>query len=521
MHPLRSFVSFVAALVLIAAAPTALGASRFPSEDEALARPRVVVQSGTLSTQYRVASPPPDTTYDLRGLTSSAYPAATTYPLSFGKGVPGTRTVVVGGSVVGDVDPAATWQTLKDTADGTALLMVGYDTMSSYDLHASNVFDMFRPRPPGGDLNAASFLIQGCYGTGIRDDAIENDDEMSGTIQGCLFDGINSGVSIGQNATNASAVTTIEDSTFIFRPMPNTRAPDGVGHAALFKQMGAGHVVMRNDIVCYEETPIGDDRLTNWMPGTYENVTVVLGPGFDGDHDGDVTDLDHPGTLPPGVTQTRDWSRCGASVPSPPVVPSPTVVPPSPSVAPSGSVPSPAVVPSPTVVPPSPSVAPSGSVLSSPGTLSFSPTSDAHVSDAQPTKNYGASTTLHVGQEPSKDALLKFDISGIGKRTVLSAKLYLYCVRGSKSGGTFFPADNLAWSESTVSWRTAPVADPVAIGAIGSISPDTWLVVDVTSVIRRDARYTLRVTSPAAREAEYVSKEGAQSLRPQLVVTVG
>ena len=72
-----------------------------------------------------------------------------------------------------------------------------------------------------------------------------------------------------------------------------------------------------------------------------------------------------------------------------------------------------------------------------------------------------------------------------------------------------------------MSWRNAPVPDPVAIGAIGSISPDTWLVVDVTSVIRRDARYTLRVTSPAAREAEYVSKEGAQSLRPQLVVTVG
>ena len=67
-----------------------------------------------------------------------------------------------------------------------------------------------------------------------------------------------------------SAVTTIEDSTFIFSPMPNTRIRDGVGHAALFKQMGAGHVVMRNDIVCYQETPIGASRVTKrttW-PGT-------------------------------------------------------------------------------------------------------------------------------------------------------------------------------------------------------------------------------------------------------------
>ena len=594
MHPRRSFIPFVTVLVLIAGAPIALGVTRFPSENEALSRPRMVLRSGTISTQYRIASPPPDTTYDLRGLTSTAYPATTTYPLSFGKGVPGTRTAVVGGSVVGGGNPAATWQTLKATADGTALLMVGSDTMSSYDLHASNVFDMFRPRPPDGNLNGASFLIQGCYGTGIRDDAIENDVEMSGTVRGCLFDGINSGVSIGQNVTNPAAVTTIEDSKFIFRPMPNTRAPDGVGHAALFKQMGAGHVVMRNDIVCYQETPIGADRLTNWMPGTYENVTIVLGPGFDGDRDGDFTDLDHPGTLPRGVTQTRDWSLCGSGLPSPSGVPSPPVVPSpvvSPPPVPSPGVSPPPVVSSPSVPPPAggsgstgiagmmPFAAPAGSTIAItgsgftgavevrfngtaaafsvvsdtliravvpegattgpisvvkaratyvsrasfvvPATLSFAPTDDAHVTEADPTKNHGASTTLLVGQQPTKDALLKFDISGIGNRTVLSARLLLYCVRGSNSGGAFFPADNGAWSESTVTWRTAPAADPAAVGEAGAMSPDTWLEVDVTSVIRRDARYTLRVTSPASREVEYVSKEGDQRFRPRLVVTVG
>jgi hypothetical protein len=578
VHRLRSLIPFVAALVAIAGAPNALGVTRFPSEDEALARPSMVVKSGTTSAQYRVASPPADTTYDLRGLTSTAYPFTTTYPLSFGKGVPGSDTVVVGGSVVGRADPAASWQTLKDTADGAALLMVGSDTLSSYDLHASNVFDMFRPRPPDGNLNGASFLLQGCYGTGIRDDAVENDDEMTGTVRGCLFDGINSGVSIGQNVKNPSAVTTIEDSTFIFRPMPNGRAPDGVGHAALFKQMGGGHVVMRNDIVCYQETPIGPDRLKNWMPGTYQNVTIVLGPGFDGDGDGDFTDLDHPGTLPPGVRQTRDWSLCGSSLPPTPSVPPPSVTP-APSVTPSPTVPPSTGAGSPGITGIVPFSAPVGSSIAItgsrftgaaevrfngtpaafrvdsdtritavvpdgattgpisvvkahttyvsamsfvvPATLSFTPTGDAHVSDADPTKNFGASTTLHIGQGPAKDALLKFDISGIGKRTVLSARLFLYCVRGSNSGGVFFPADNGAWDESTVSWRTAPPADPTAVGVAGAMSPGTWLAVDVTSVIRRDARYTLRVTSPASREVEYVSKEGAQGFRPRLVVTVG
>lgn len=312
----RSFdvaIVLVASLVLASCSRPAGDGGAFPSRYEALGRGSLVVASGTTSMQYRVGSPPADTTYDLRGLTSTAYPSSTVYPLSFGTETPGIGTVVVGGTVLGAVDHDATWQELKDDADGAALLMFGSGAEVSYDLRADDVFDFFRPRPPNGDLNGATFMIQGCQGTGIRDDAIENDDEMSGTVSRCVFDGVNSGISIGQNRTNPDAVTTIEDTTFIFRPFPNTKADDGTGHAVLFKQKGGGRVVMRHDLVCYSETPIAPDRLTNWMPGSYQDVTIVLGPAFDGDGDGDVTDLDHPGTLPNGVTQTRDWSLCEPS----------------------------------------------------------------------------------------------------------------------------------------------------------------------------------------------------------------
>jgi hypothetical protein len=307
-------IVLVASLALAAcSSPAAVRGGAFPSRYEALARGSLVVASGTISTQYRVGSPPAATTYDLRGLTSTAYPSDTKYPLSFGADTPGVDTVVVGGTVLGTAGRDATWQDLKAEADGTALLMFGTGREASYDLRADDVFDFFRPRPPHGEPNDAAFLIDGCRGSDVRDDAIENDHEMSGIIRDCVFDGINSGISIGQNSTNPDAVTTIEDSTFIFRPFPNTRAEDGMGHGVLFKQMGGGSVAMRDDLVCYSETPIAPDRLTNWMPGSYENVTIVLGPGFDGDGDGDVTDLDYPGALPAGVTQTRDWSPCDAA----------------------------------------------------------------------------------------------------------------------------------------------------------------------------------------------------------------
>jgi hypothetical protein len=54
--------------------------------------------------------------------------------------------------------------------------------------------------------------------------------------------------------------------------------------------------------------PEGSTSNLPFPPGAYQNVTVVLGPGFDGDRDGDVTDLDYPAALPAGVIQSRDVS---------------------------------------------------------------------------------------------------------------------------------------------------------------------------------------------------------------------
>jgi hypothetical protein len=309
----------VGVVVLVAVALPACDddARTFPTREESLARPDLTVRSGTTDEAVFFGSPPPDATYDLRELTTTAYPFESSFPLSFGSDEAGVGTVVVGGTVLGQAPSTWTWADFDENLEsvGAALLIHGTGYLVSYDLRADSVFDGFRPRPPEsdsgeGDGGPAFFLIEGCHMTSIRDDGVENDQEMSGTIRDCLFDGINMGVSIGQAATDPDAVTTIEESVFIFRPMPNTNAPDGVGHAVLFKQEGEGSVVMRDVVVCYEETPIGPERLLNWMRGTYEDVTVVLGPRFDGDSDGDFTDLDHPTPLPTGVIQTRDWTVC-------------------------------------------------------------------------------------------------------------------------------------------------------------------------------------------------------------------
>jgi hypothetical protein len=273
----------------------------FISSDEALARPGVVVYAGTRSTRLRVSAPPPDTTYDLRSFISTAYYAdETAYPVAFGdESTPATGLIIVGGYVQGSNPLSWTWQDWKaaPVGDGAGFKVVANDA-AIYDVRADDVFDFVRVRRPTA---GSRYLVKGCYGTTVRDDSIENDQEADVIVRDCLFDGTSMGVSIGQAVKNPDGHTRIYDTTFVFKAFPNTNASDGYGHGVLFKQLGAGTVDLRNVTVCYPETPIGSDRLTRWMPGTYSNVTVVLGPDFT---------IEYPGTLPPGVSLSRDWSIC-------------------------------------------------------------------------------------------------------------------------------------------------------------------------------------------------------------------
>jgi hypothetical protein len=52
------------------------------------------------------------------------------------------------------------------------------------------------------------------------------------------------------------------------------------------------------------------------------------------------------------------------------------------------------------------------------------------------------------------------------------------------------------------------------------VTAGTTYQVDLSSIIRGDGTYTLRITTPNADGADFVSKEGAIGSRPQLAVTL-
>ena len=150
-------------------------------------------------------------------------------------------------------------------------------------------------------------------------------------------------------------------------------------------------------------------------------------------------------------------------------------------------------------------------------TLTFNPTADAYVESDLPSSNFGATTTIRVDNSPVMDSLLKFTVSGVGARTVTSAKLRIYCTNASRVGGELRRVADTIWSEQNVTWANAPTADPTAFGSLGAVVVGSWYEVSVPFVAG-DGTYSIRMRSTSSDGSFYSSKEG--SFPPQLVVTM-
>jgi hypothetical protein len=153
-------------------------------------------------------------------------------------------------------------------------------------------------------------------------------------------------------------------------------------------------------------------------------------------------------------------------------------------------------------------------------TLTFAPIADATVNAGSPSINFGTKTTLEVDNSTLQNFLIKFAVSGIGTDKVISAKLRLYNVNSSNAGGDLYRIANNTWSESTLTWNNAPLADQTKFSSIGAVTEGNWYEVDVKPLITGDGTFSLRVNSTSSDGADYNSKEAA-GFAPQLVLTVG
>ena len=289
------------------APPTTVGgpAVAAPPARPCPARPRTTRMTGVRGDAVHVAAPANDTTYDLRGLRSTAYPDKTLYPLSFGDVRHGAATgtvaqhlCVIGGTVVGQQPRSLTWQQVKHTYDGDGLRVQAGGWYVVDGLRVDNVEDGISPFGDG-------FVGRGLYFTYIRDDCIENDAISGGVVTDSLFDGCSMGLSerpskgFQPTPPPAGETFTLDGVLLRLQPMPRDDATDadGLGNGQLFKwSRWANRLVLRNTTFLVERVSANGAKAMKFPEGTVaQNVTLVwTGPG------------DYPAPVPQGVQVTKD-----------------------------------------------------------------------------------------------------------------------------------------------------------------------------------------------------------------------
>jgi len=165
-------------------------------------------------------------------------------------------------------------------------------------------------------------------------------------------------------------------------------------------------------------------------------------------------------------------------------------------------------------------------------TLTFAPTDDATIDAGLPNANFGADPRVTVDSDPQRDFLLKFVVAGTGSgtgcATVTGAKLRLTVGStandNADKGGEFRGAVSSNWSESSVTWNTAPAAaagTPVAtIGTTTSLN--TTYTVDVSPLVTGNGTITIRAHGNTTDGTRYFSKDGnPATVAPQLQVSCG
>jgi hypothetical protein len=160
--------------------------------------------------------------------------------------------------------------------------------------------------------------------------------------------------------------------------------------------------------------------------------------------------------------------------------------------------------------------------------LHFTPTDDALVKSDSPTNNYGTRTYLQLRgvSSPLYNSYLKFTVSGL-TGSVQRATLRLYAYDGSDSAGSVYAVSNTyqgsttPWTESGITWNTAPVLSGTPLSTPGgSVPNNSWVEYDVTAAVTGNGTFSFGLSTPSSNSLYTYSKEAASN-RPELVIQFG
>jgi hypothetical protein len=148
----------------------------------------------------------------------------------------------------------------------------------------------------------------------------------------------------------------------------------------------------------------------------------------------------------------------------------------------------------------------------------FLPMADAYVNQLHPNANYGTSTKLYTDASPIVRSYVRFNVSGLDGYQVTRATLRIYVQSSGASGQVFdvHGVSDSSWGETSITYGNAP-AYGATVGSSGPLSAGTWASVDVTPLVLGNGPVGVALTTGAATNVRYSSRDGANP--PQLVIS--
>ena len=146
----------------------------------------------------------------------------------------------------------------------------------------------------------------------------------------------------------------------------------------------------------------------------------------------------------------------------------------------------PSITPTPTSLTPAPTATPTATPTPVPQTVTLYTIADAFVTKSNPTSNYGRNSKLKVDGKPIKLSYLKFDLSSLAGKTILSSTLNLSVSNSSTSIQNLYDVDDISWVETGITYNNKPPVGSL-ITTIPGGTINKWTSVDVTNYVQSKA----------------------------------
>jgi calcineurin-like phosphoesterase family protein len=159
-----------------------------------------------------------------------------------------------------------------------------------------------------------------------------------------------------------------------------------------------------------------------------------------------------------------------------------------------------------------------GPELQTPSTLTFNSIADAQVEERNPDTNAGTSSELNVSgaNNRSLDSYLRFSVNGVSG-VIQDARLRVFSTNdGTRNGPAAYATDN-SWSETGITWNNRPARTGGGLDNKGSISTNTWVEYNVTSLVTGNGTFNFVLGGDSNDNVAFSSREGSNP--PQLVIT--